>query len=98
MIFSPRIIYGTFLALNLFTTQRALSPEDGNLKGIADKVWTCKAQLLGGAKGQLWTFIQCPFLQPHSVGTGKGLITKGVFSLDESLESPKSLNSLESLE
>ena len=28
----------------------------------------------------------------------KGVITKGVFSLEESLESPKSLNSLESLE
>ena len=31
-------------------------------------------------------------------GTGKGVITKGVFSLEESLESLKSLNSLESLE
>ena len=32
------------------------------------------------------------------VGTGKGVITKGVFSLEESLENLKSLNSLESLE
>ena len=31
-------------------------------------------------------------------GPEKGVITKGVFSLDESLESLKSLNSLESLE
>ena len=31
-------------------------------------------------------------------GTEKGVITKGVFSLEESLESLKSLNSLESLE
>ena len=30
--------------------------------------------------------------------TGKGVITKGVFSLKESLESLKSLDSLESLE
>ena len=30
--------------------------------------------------------------------TEKGVITKGVFSLEESLESLKSLNSLESLE
>ena len=31
-------------------------------------------------------------------GPEKGVITKGVFSLEESLESLKSLNSLESLE
>ena len=31
-------------------------------------------------------------------GPEKGVITKGVFSLEESLESPKSLHSLESLE
>ena len=30
-------------------------------------------------------------------GTEEGVITKGVFSLEESLESLKSLNSLESL-
>ena len=33
-----------------------------------------------------------------SSGPEKGVITKGVFSLEKSLESPKSLNSLESLE
>ena len=33
-----------------------------------------------------------------AIGTRKGVITKGVLSLEESLESPKSLNSLESLE
>ena len=32
------------------------------------------------------------------LGTGKGVITKGVFSLEQSLDSLKSLNSLESLE
>ena len=32
------------------------------------------------------------------LGTANGVITKGVFSLEESLESLKSLNSLESLE
>ena len=32
------------------------------------------------------------------IGTGKGVITKGVFSLEKSLESPKSLDSPESLE
>ena len=31
-------------------------------------------------------------------GTGKGVITKGIFSLEKSLESLKSLDSLESLE
>ena len=34
----------------------------------------------------------------NSSGPEKGVITKGVFSLEESLESLKSLNSLESLE
>ena len=37
-------------------------------------------------------------LRDFFVGTGKGVITKGVFSLEGSLESLKSLNSLESLE
>ena len=35
---------------------------------------------------------------PLILGTGKGVITKGVFTLEKSLESLKSLNSLESLE
>ena len=35
---------------------------------------------------------------PGQFGTGKGVITKRVFSLEESLEFLKSLNSLESLE
>ena len=34
----------------------------------------------------------------HLSGPENGVITKGVFSLEESLESLKSLNSLESLE
>ena len=34
----------------------------------------------------------------HLSGPEKGVITKGVFSLEESLESLKSLDSLESLE
>ena len=38
------------------------------------------------------------FAGHFSSGTEKGVITKGVFSLEESLESLKSLNSLESLE
>ena len=31
----------------------------------------------------------------HTLGTGKGVIAKGVFSLEESLESQNSLESLE---
>ena len=37
------------------------------------------------------------FAEGSQIGTGKGVITKGVFSLEESLESLESLNSLESL-
>ena len=40
----------------------------------------------------------CPFFPPSVFGTGKGVITKGVFSREKSLESLKSLDSLESLE
>ena len=43
-------------------------------------------------------YIACCRITPHNSGPEKGLITKGVFSLEESLESLKSLNSLESLE
>ena len=38
------------------------------------------------------------FLLKLELGPEKGVITKRVFSLEESLETPKSLNSLESLE
>ena len=37
-------------------------------------------------------------IRSRNRGPEKGVITKGVFSLEESLESLKSLNSLESLE
>ena len=40
----------------------------------------------------------CKMTDNDSSGTEKGVVTKGVFSLKESPESPKSLNSPESLE
>ena len=48
-----------------------------------------------GKKGQI-THLICARLKYS--GPEKGVITKGVFSLEEALESLKSLNSLESLE
>ena len=41
---------------------------------------------------------EAPFIACFSSGPEKGVIMKGVFSLEKSLESLKSLNSLESLE
>ena len=50
-------------------------------------------------RGFLWGFLGPGWEGKSGVsGTEKGVITKGVFSLEESLESLKSLNSLESLE
>ena len=49
----------------------------------------------GFATNWIWEIVQnC---QSHKSRPEKGVITKGVFSLEESLESLKSLNSLESL-
>ena len=48
-------------------------------------------QVLGGIRSTICT----PLGEGTSFGTGKGVATKGVFSLEESL---KSLNSLESPE
>ena len=45
-----------------------------------------------------YTMAKAPDMRGPQSGPEKGVITKGVFSLEESLESLKSLNSLESLE